>query len=354
VTARDPERILLVRLSHLGDVVHALGVFHALHAAFPRAELAWAIQGEFAELVERLPGLARVVRFERHGGLGAWRRLRAEFHAFRPDWCVDLQGNTKSAAAALLSGARRRFGPGRADWQEPWAAWSARERAPALVAPARHAMQRMQALAAHLVPGGTGPLRLDAALTAGELESGERLLAEHLPREARAPWLLHLSSPEDVRGWPEHRWGELLERLRAESRGALVLSGPAEVELGRRLERAHGADGLVAHWIGQRGLRALAAVFSAAARRELALVACDSGPMHLAAAHGLRVIALAGPQDALRTGPWPLADAHAIVRSPTPPACAPCLSHRCRHAEGPVCMSALGAADVLAAGARRQ
>ncbi len=346
---RNPDRILLVRLSHLGDVVHGLGVFHALHAAYPRAEIAWAIQPEFAGLLEGLPGLARVLLFDRRGGLGAWRRLRGELVRFRPDWTVDAQGNTKSAAAAWLSRARRRVAPARADWQEPWAAWTANEFAPALQAPERHAVARMQALVAALVPGHTSALRLDAGLDPAEREQGGRALAERLPRDASRPVLLHLSSPEDVRGWPAARWSELARALAADGRGVLLLSGPAEAALGRTLERELAGETRVAHWVGQRGLRALAAVFAAAAQRGLALVACDSGPMHLAAAHGLRVIALAGPQDAARTGPWPQPGPHAVVRSARELACAPCLARRCRHAEGPVCMSGIGAGDVLAA-----
>ena len=66
----SPRRILLVRLSHLGDVVHALPVYHALRRAFPEARVAWAVQEEYAELLEPLPGLTRTFRFERRGG---WR-----------------------------------------------------------------------------------------------------------------------------------------------------------------------------------------------------------------------------------------------------------------------------------------
>jgi len=345
---RNPERILIVRLSHLGDVVHALGVFHALHAAYPAAEIGWAVQAEFAELLAPLPGLAHIFRFQRHGGLGAWLRLRAELRGFRPDWAVDAQGNTKSGAAAWLSRAARRVAPHRADWQEPWAAWTANEHAPRLVAPARHALQRMEVLAAQLVPGFAPPLRPDVGLSAPEQELGERALAERLPRAGGDAVLLHLSSPEDVRGWPAARWLELVHALRAQGRGVLVLSGAREAHLGRVLARELRPDAGLAHWIGQQGLRELAALFTAAGRRALTLVCCDSGPMHLAAAQGLRVVALEGPQDGARTGPWP-AHGHRVVRSSHPPRCAPCLKHRCQHPEGPVCMQNIRAEDVLAA-----
>ncbi len=340
---------MLVRLSHLGDVVHALGVFHALHAAYPRAEIGWAVQPEFADLLGGLPGLARVIPFERRGGLGAWLRLGRELARFRPDWTIDAQANTKSGVAARLSRAPRRVAPARADWREPWAAWTANEHATALRAPARHAVERMEALARALVPALVLPLRFDAGLAAHELERGERELAQRLPEAARAAVLLHLSSSQDVRGWPAGRWAELARALAAQGQGILVLSGPAEAALGRALERELAGEARVAHWVGQRGLRALAALFSAAARRGLALVACDSGPLHLAWAHGLRVIALEGPQDGARTGPWPLTGPHRVVRSAQTLACAPCLARRCRHPEGPLCMRGIASEDVLAA-----
>ena len=111
--------------------------------------------------------------------------------------------------------------------------------------------------------------------------------------------------------------------------------------------------------IGQRGLREYAAALSCAARAGVRYVGVDSGPLHLAAACGLRVIALEGPQSHLRTGPWPIPEResqrarHAIVRSAEVLACAPCYSRVCSHREGPVCMSRLAPQRVLAALADR-
>ena len=73
----EPGRILLVRLSHLGDVVHALPVFHALRRRWPAAKLAWICQKEFAPLLAGLPGLDLCLLFNRGGGLrGLWRARR--------------------------------------------------------------------------------------------------------------------------------------------------------------------------------------------------------------------------------------------------------------------------------------
>ena len=108
----------------------------------------------------------------------------------------------------------------------------------------------------------------------------------------------------------------------------------------------------VAHIIGQEGLRELAALFRAARDRSGFLVCCDSGPMHLAEAVGLPVVCLAGPQDARRTGPWPLPgqdSLHVVVRATPEPSCAPCLSRSCAHREGPVCMDRIEPEAVVAA-----
>jgi ADP-heptose:LPS heptosyltransferase len=108
----------------------------------------------------------------------------------------------------------------------------------------------------------------------------------------------------------------------------------------------------VAHWVGQRGLRELAALFTVAAADGARFLGCDSGPMHLAAACGLPVTCLSGPQSHRRTGPWPLAEGelgpHRVLRAASPPACAPCLRRTCDHPAGTVCMRGIAPEAVLA------
>jgi heptosyltransferase-1 len=341
-------RILIVRLSHLGDVVHALPVYHALRHAYPEAELAWAVQSEFAGVLSSLPGLARTFLFGRRQGLSAWSRLRRDFAEWQPDWAVDAQGNTKSAMVTLTSGAARRSGLARADWRERFASHTSTDRAPAARGP--HAVERMISLARHVAPDiDADSIRFDLPLTDTARERGRALLAEHA---AGAPpdWIVHLSALPDVRAWPAGHFAELVRELQAAGRSVLVLSGPEEAEIGRNLAAELDLPG-VSHWVEQRGLEDLAVAFAAAASRGSRLLACDSGPAHLAAAVGLEVSLLAGPQDPERTGPWPYRLGtkhlqHAALLNPAPPECAPCLARRCSHAHGPVCMTGLGPAHV--------
>ena len=157
-----------------------------------------------------------------------------------------------------------------------------------------------------------------------------------------------MSPARDVRSWPLERCAELLAQLGHERRRVLALSGPAEEREGEELrERTKGLPH-VRHWIGQRGLRELAAFFAVAADSGVLYVGGDTGPTHLAAACGLPVTVLCGPHSHLRTGPWPIAgtDAHRAVRAAVQPACAPCLARTCTHAQGPVCMRELDPSEV--------
>lgn len=334
-------------MSHLGDVVCALPVFHALREAYPDAALGWVVQPEFAGLVEGLPGLQRTFRFERRGGLRAWLRLRRELADFAPELAVDAQGNLKSAAALLLSGARRRAGLHPSEWRERAGARVLSEAAPP--SGGIHAIERMLALA-RFVSGGAGGGRADPGLAPGELAAGRSELDRLFPDGARGVAVLHLSPSSDVRSWPLERFGALARLLSARGLPVLVVSGPREEEQGLALARELGL-GTIRHLVGQRDLRRLAALFAAAAERGGVFAGADSGPLHLACATGLSVVGLEGPQDARRTGPWSAAAggaAGAVVRAAEPPACAPCLRRTCRHPEGPVCMRDIDVAHVAA------
>jgi ADP-heptose:LPS heptosyltransferase len=334
VAPRAP-RILLVRLSHLGDVVHALPVFHALRAAQPTAQIAWAVQPEFASLLEGLPGLARVIRFERDEGLRAWRRVWRELRDFGADWTIDAQGNAKSAALTLASLAPRRSGLAREDWREPLASGVLTDQAPR--AQGLHALERMRALCAWVAPGSAW--RRDPDLSAPERAAGRAWLERELP-DAGAPLrLVHLARAGDPRSWPRANTSAWIEEALARGMQVLALSGPAEARECAEFELRHAHASRFRHWHGRDDLRALAGVLAAAAARGGRLLACDSGPLHLAEACGLEVLCLAGPEDERRTGPY---EGRSLRADPSP-ACAPCRESVCVHPAGPVCMSGIDA-----------
>jgi ADP-heptose:LPS heptosyltransferase len=246
----------------------------------------------------------------------------------------------------------------RQDWRERAGARVLHDWAePVGIAPA-HAVDRMLALARH-VAGANATVRFDLGLSQAELLRGKRAIETALGSAVRADdLLLTLSGSGDVRSWPFPQWVALARELSRAGRRVLAISGPREAEFGRRLALELAQEAGVRSWIGQRGLREFAAALSTAAQAGARCVGVDSGPLHLAAACGLRVIALEGPQSHLRTGPWPPPEReaanprHSIVRSEEALACAPCFSRVCAHQEGPVCMSRLSAQRVQDAIAR--
>ena len=313
MTLRDlipaPKRVLIVRMSHLGDVAQTLPLVHGIQMLWPSAEIGWAIQPEFAPLVEPF---ARIFPFERRGGARAWPRIRAAMRAWRPDVTIDAQGNWKSAVCARLSGAPLRYGFERSAWQEPLAARVAGlEHAPPALTSPRHLVARCHSIAAHLGVEAPHELRLDPLLSTAEVERGRHLLLDALgeaPGSSRpgasAPpvTVLHPGVPADPRTWPEHSFLELGQRLVGRGRRVLFLTGPGEAASGEALRAAVPE---AAHVVGQRGLRDLCAILHAAAERRGELFTSDSGPAHIAASVGLPVRLLAGPEDPRRTGPWP-------------------------------------------------
>lgn len=294
------ERLLVVRLSHLGDVVCGLPVLHALRSARPGARLGWVVQAEFAPLLEVLPGL-ELVRFDRSGGLGAWIDLRRALRAFGPHATLDVQGNAKSAAAAWLSGAPRRYGPRREEWQEPWAARATPLLAGAAAGP--HPVQRAVAVAEAAL-GQPVEARTDLPLPAALRQRGARLLEQLLPDRGRPRRLVHPGREGDARTLPARALTEVLRELQAEE-DLLVVTGPAEAEVGAGLAETLPSGPGLAHLVGQRGLPELAGLLHAAGEAGLRLLVGDSGPAHLAASVGVRTDTWFGPTDPLKTGPWP-------------------------------------------------
>jgi ADP-heptose:LPS heptosyltransferase len=346
----QPARIAIVRLSHLGDVVLALPLFHALRRRFPQAEIAWVVQDEFAPLLDGIPGLTRVIRFARRGGWRAWLALRDELAQFAPELAIDAQGNLKSAFALLATGASRRVGLARPDWRERLGASVLTESAAPVALGDEHAMHKTLALCAHF--DASFELRRDPALSKRELELGRELVTQHLGSNARRAVVLQVSDPDDVRSWPLEHFERLARELVAQGNDVLCLSGPGEERDGRELAVRLAGDARIRHWVGQRGLRELAAFMTAAASAGARFVGCDSGPMHLAAACGMRVVVLCGPQVHERTGPWPIASSagspHVALRAREQPHCAPCFRRECTHPRGPVCMGGIDPHDVAA------
>lgn len=279
-------RILIVRLGAMGDILHALPALASLRASFPEARLVWVTHPKWRELLESNPVLDELVLLDRRSASSiraAWNALRRQ----RFDAVIDFQGLVQSALVALCAGSGLRYG---------FHYSLARESAAALcyhrhcLSAAEHVVERNLDLA-QLAGASTRVLGfpLPAGRPEGRLPEGRFVLAAPL-----AGWT--------SKQWPLEFYTTLARRLRHEAGATLVLNGgPAQENVLRSIEDAEVHISSISGLID-------------ATRRASAIVGLDSGPMHLAAALGVPGVALFGPTDPARNGPW--SDSITVLRAP--------------------------------------
>jgi ADP-heptose:LPS heptosyltransferase len=314
--------VLVVRLGAIGDVVNALVVAGGLKHRDPAIRIGWAVHGLAAPLVRENPAVDRVHVWEKDAGVQAFRAFLAELRAERYELAIDAQRLFKSALVARGSGAPRVLGYDRARCKEQ--SWLlTRERvAPRSAAGARPMIEQYLDLLEHLgVP--RAPVERPLPRSSADSAWAEALLA----RVGGAPVLVNLGASKPANRWRPERFGELAAAL-APRFPVCLMGSSADRELARpALERVRALPN-VHDLVGATTLLQ----YLELARRARLYIGCDTGPMHLAAAAGCRCLALYGPADPARTGPWP-AEAHRVLR--VPPPCAPCGLKHCnqpRHA----------------------
>jgi ADP-heptose:LPS heptosyltransferase len=294
-----------VRLGAIGDVVNALTLAAALKRRDPGIHLGWLIHPLAEPLVQGNPCVDRVHRLPRKGMLGALPALRRELRHEPYDLVIDLQRLLKSSILARLSGAQRVLGYDRSRSKE--GAWLLyKERIPA--GPARaHMVDQYAEFARYLGCSGPAVHPLPAPGTAAIQRANEWLG----PLGDVPPVVVHIGASKPENRWAPERYAELVgELLDSGSRGVVLTGGPGDrADAGPTRERWGGHARFV-DVLGETDLPELMAVFS----RCRVFIGCDTGPMHLAAALGLPVVALFGPADPLRTGPY--GPRHRVVRTP--------------------------------------
>jgi lipopolysaccharide heptosyltransferase I len=309
--------VAIVKLSALGDVVHALPLAAAIRAQHARVRLTWIVERRHAPVLRGHPALDDVVSIDTRGwrsarsvaavriALGDMVALRRRLREARFDVAVDAQGLLKSGVMAWLTGAPVRIGfaPG----------WS-RERVSAYLvnrhvtppASAQHVVEQYLSL---LQPLGVEPPS-KPTFDLPSNEAAERAIDEFLAAAAlRTRDRLVVVNPGA--GRPQKRWAPsrfaALARVLMRERAArvVVLWGPGEQELVRTIARDAPAV-VVAPPTDVDGLLAVL-------RRADLVIAGDTGPLHLAAGLGVPCVGLFGPTSARRNGPW--GDAHRCVES---------------------------------------
>jgi heptosyltransferase-1 len=278
-------RLLVVRTGSMGDILHTLPAVATLKHSFPGSTLCWVVDPRWAPLLEGNPFVDGMILFRRNarGLVQTFRELRQG----RFTLAVDFQGLIKSALVALASHPERIFGFHQSQVREKVAAlaYSTRVRTSAA-----HVVDRNLELAA--AAGASSMLctfPLPEGAPDGDLPAGDFVLSNPL-----AGW--------GGKQWPHEFYARLGRRLREDLGLPLVMNGPpsAEALLGSIRD-------VETHICGIRGL-------VHATRRALAVVGIDSGPLHLAAALGKPGVAIFGPTDPARNGPY--GHSFTVLRSP--------------------------------------
>jgi heptosyltransferase-1 len=316
-------RIALVRLSSLGDVVHALPLAHALRRLRPQAELVWIVERRERAVLAHNPDVDTLVdvdtrqwrrelrrpRGARRVGLemgGLVKRLRST----RFDAAVDLQGLWKSGVITWLTRAPLRVGFAAADCRERANALFTNRRV-AIPAGAQHVVEANLALLGGLGldPAAAGPPVFPIAGDAEAEASMLRYLADEGLKPDTPLVVLNPGAGGPAKRWPVEAYRRLGDdlALRLQAR-VLVAWGPGEEPLARAIAHGMRVAPLVPPPTSIAELIALL-------RRATLVVGGDTGPIHLAAGLGVATVGLYGPTSARRNGP--LGARATWVQSPT-------------------------------------
>lgn len=323
-------KVLVVKVSALGDVVHSLPVLAHLDSAAPGVEVDWVVEEPFAPLLEGHPLINTLLRIDTRlwrtanglsAGVEGVLRLARKLRARHYDAVLDLQGNSKSGLITLASGAPRRYGYTGSAAREYLNLVGSNHRV-AIRPEDRHISAQLLRVARSAFPGVAetqcvGPLYpspIAFQQVAGmirALHAGERPLV-----------VFHCGTTWSTKLWAVGAWQELA-RLAVRDLGVTVLltwGNRSELEVCRSIENAAGMGTVV--W--PRGdLPQLTALLAHAD----VVVGGDTGPVHIAAALGTPTVSFYRVTDARRNGPC--GPCHRVLQ--TPLECSPCLRKRCRH-----------------------
>ncbi len=361
--SHDFKKILLIKLSALGDVVHTIPVLNKLRRRYPKARIDWLVTPGIAELLRHNPAINNVIEFLRAEWSEPWRpapyvstaRLIAQLRSAEYDLVIDLQGQFRSAVFAFTSGAPVRIGfdKPRSDaftslpriipeearkhaWkgarEGSWLAYTDTIPLPTLDI---HPVERYLGIASMLgldddPADFSFPIPQEASVRIdGLLDYYEIAKAKIAVVAPGTVW--------ETKQWRADTFAEVARRL-LQQKLAVVLIG-SENERGLCEEIVKLAPGTIS-LAGETSLSELAALISRAA----ICVTNDSGPMHLAVALGRPVVSVFGPTDPVWAGPY--RQPESVVRAGV--SCSPCYLRRLKDCpNGHACMQQVPGADVI-------
>ncbi|MGA8538916.1 MAG: glycosyltransferase family 9 protein [Terriglobales bacterium] len=303
------DRLLIVRLSAMGDIIHTLPAAAALRQAFPHAILGWLVEERWAELLCTLryprsgPRSAQRPLVERVHTVNTaeWRRSLLSFNTWqqmavglselrgiRYDAVIDFQGAVRSALLARWSGASVVYGSAQ---PRENAASMFYTRSMLAQTSGTHVVQELLALAGALIPAPIMETRVEFPV-----DPDAEARVDRLTDDGKNFAILNPGAGWGAKMWPAERYGQVAKELFKNGLRSLVNYGPGEEELATAVEAA-----------GEGAARKISCSISeliAFTRRACLFIGGDTGPMHLAAALQVPVVAIFGPTNPARNGPF--------------------------------------------------
>ena len=302
----SPKKILIVRLGAMGDIIHALPGAMILRGSLSESKIGWIVEKRWTELLRwrsgeiRLPDIVHEVDTrtwrKNLGSPAMWREISRAIRAVRAekyDLVVDFQGAMKSAILAQLSGATKRYGFAEA-WEKPASLFYTHP----IHVEQRHVVNRNVALAVQVAKkefndfqGGfykLGPENDDLQLWAARKLRQLDLAGQFAILNPGAGW--------GAKQWPADRYAEVARALGQLGMRSLINYGPGEQALAQEVESKSEGHAIAASFT----ISELIAI----TQRASLFIGGDTGPMHLAALMHVPVVAIFGPTDPARNGPY--------------------------------------------------
>lgn len=313
LTVKNPKKIIIIKPSSLGDVVHSLPFLNAVKTCFPRAEIHWVIAKGLEGLLEGHPMINKLWIINKD----AWKKIKQAKSTIKEikelfmqlkkekfDIVIDLQGLLRSGILTAATSAPVRVG----------------------FAEAREGSSFFYT---HKVEGGRNIHAVDRYLKIAHfLGCDINDVCFPLPLSFNSsPVTRHSSLSEDyavivpgarwkTKIWPPEKFGELSSKLPLRT---VAVGGKGDIDAANEIVNL--SKGNAISLAGKTDLKELIEVM----RGAQFVVSNDSGPMHIAAALGIPVFAIFGPTDPIKTGPY--GEGHTVIREDI--SCAPCLKRTC-------------------------
>ncbi|MFH1351801.1 MAG: lipopolysaccharide heptosyltransferase II [Pseudomonadota bacterium] len=329
----EPNSILIIKLSAIGDVVHTLPLLEVLRQNFPHCRIDWLVEEEASQLIDGHEGLDHLIVSQRRSwqrrvlkGGELWgvfrevKRFLKDLRSVEYDVVMDLQGLFKSGLLTGISRGKRKIGFTGA---REGSILSLTER-PSFFDYDKHALDRYLKVTEYL-RGTKRPWKGDIPIREADKRYIDEIIQENGLKKEKlvainpmARWRTKL--------WETGSFAVLADRLQKELSCHTVFTG-SRADRSTIDEIIRIMDGKAINLAGRTSLKELAYLY---ARCRL-MISTDTGPMHVAAAMGCAVVALFGPTAPWRTGPY--GEGHKVIREDLE--CSPCFKKRCAR---PVCM----------------